>query len=170
MSVQPTTRKSWCRIAVRSVAILALSLAAIGAWMVYCGISVSVRAEENLHATLFTLRLVDQFIEKEGRWPRSWAELEQVSMTNEPPSPLKGEMTVVRIGGQHGYNWPAASAEIRSRVQIDFHADPHAIVNQDPMEFNAITPIGPFYEYRHYGFVESLQGTLRSATPTKNNP
>lgn len=30
------------------------------------------------------------------------------------------------------------------------------------MEFEAIKPIGPYYEYRDYGFVESLQQTLKA--------
>jgi hypothetical protein len=38
------------------------------------------------------------------------------------------------------------------------------------MDFTAIQPIGPYYEYRQYGFVESLQDTLRSASPAKPDP
>src|SRR5687768_7636965 len=123
MSEEPVTRFSWRRIVVRSVLVLVVMAVAVGAGMVYCGITVSLRAEENLHATLFTLRLVDQFVSEQGRWPQSWAELEQLAISSVPPSPLNGEITVARIGGQHGYDWPAASPEIRKRVQIDFHAD-----------------------------------------------
>jgi hypothetical protein len=170
MSETTTTHYSWRRIVVRSVMVLTLSAVVLGAWMAYCGIRVSIRAEENLHATLFTLRLVDQFVAEQGRWPHSCTELVQVSISNDALSPPKGETTIVRIGGQHGYNWPAASPEIRDHVQIDFHADPDTIVGQTPMDFTAIQPIGPYYEYRQYGFVESLQDTLRSASPAKPDP
>jgi hypothetical protein len=32
------------------------------------------------------------------------------------------------------------------------------------MEFKAIWPIGPYYDYRDYGYVQSLQETLRRVT------
>ncbi len=134
-----------------------------GAWMVYRGIAVSLQAEETLHATLFCVRLVEQFVAENGRWPRSWEELEELPASGEAPSPMSGRISVVRIGGQHGYDWPGASPEIRRRVSIDFGADPREIARQDPMSVAAIKPIGPYYEYRDYGFVASLQATIRKS-------
>jgi hypothetical protein len=131
--------------------------------MVYRGIAVSIQAEETLHATLFGVRLVEQFVAENGRWPRSWEELEALQVSQEAPSPMSGEISVLRIGGQHGYDWPGGSQEIRRRVSIDFGADVRAIARQDPMSFAAIKPIGPYYECRDYGFVDSLQATIRKS-------
>jgi hypothetical protein len=121
------------------------------------------QAEMNLHATLFAISLVEQFVAEHGRWPRSWEELEGLSVPGDPPMPRQGDRTVVRIGGQHGYDWPAAAPRIRARVVIDFDADPAAIAAQDPAAFTAVRPNGPCYEYLHYGYVESLQATIRKA-------
>jgi hypothetical protein len=132
-----------------------------GGWFIYYIVTTSLESEENLHATLFTIRLVDQFVSKRGRWPRSWAELEAMKMRNEPPSSALGETDVIRIGGAHGYDWPAVSAEMQKRVFIDFQADPREMAEQDVMKFEAIRPIGPHYPYRSYGFIESLQLRLR---------
>ena len=146
---------------VRALIVFVIAVVGFGGWMVYRGITVSLQAEENLHATLFTIRLVEQFVAEQGRWPRSWGELEAMPVSGDAPPPLQGEISALRIGGQRGYDWPAASPEIQRRVAIDFAADPAAIVRQDPMDFTAIKPIGPYYEYRDYGFVASLQATIR---------
>jgi hypothetical protein len=132
--------------------------------MAYLGISSSIRAEENLHSTIFVVRLVEQFVAEQKRWPRSWEELESSPFPSDAPRPGNGELSVVRIGGQHGYEWPAASKELQSRVAIDFAVDPAVVAQQDPMTFTAIKPIGPYYEYRHYGFVQSLQATIQETT------
>ncbi|MEM9365902.1 MAG: hypothetical protein AAGD07_07880 [Planctomycetota bacterium] len=170
MTATRSLDRSWRRIIVRSVGLMALSAISLGAWMVYRGIRVSLHAEENLHTTMFTLHLVNQFVAQQGRWPHSWKELEQVSLSNVAPLPPSSEKAITRIGGQHGNSWSAAYPDIRERVKIDFQADPDTMVSQDPMEFTAIRPIGPYYEYRDYGFVESLQDTLREATRPKAGP
>lgn len=90
-------------------------------------------------------------------------------MPTDPLQPLNGQMTAIRIGGQHGYEWPAESAEIQKRVQVDFQAEPDVIVHQDPRAFEAIKPIGPYYEYRQYGFVESLQIGLARSVRTSSH-
>ena len=140
--------------------------------MLYTGVTVSLKAEENLHATLFTIRLVEQFVHENGRWPESWNDLEQMAFPSDAPSPLNGELTVIRIGGSHGYKWPDQSRHLRDCVAIDFHVDAKTITAQNPMDFQAIRPIGPHYEYRDYGFVESLQATLEQSAvdfrPTAN--
>jgi hypothetical protein len=129
---------------VLALALLVLAAVSLCGWMVYRGITVSLQAERNLHATIFTIRLVEQFVAKECRWPRSWEELDKLSFTD-----------------GHRVDWPAASLEIQRQVSIDFGADPQKIARQDPMEFTAIWPIGPYYEFRDYSYVASLQATLR---------
>ena len=49
---------------------------------------------------------------------------------------------------------------MQRRVEIDFNADLNDIAEQNSMTFDAIKPIGPFYEYRDYGIVDSLQQTI----------
>jgi hypothetical protein len=128
----------------RSLVALVLLALGSGAWMVYRGIAASLQAERTLQATLFAIRLVDQFVAENGRWPHSWAELEKLVVTDDSPDP-----------------WPTSSPEIRRRVSIDFDADPLEIAAQDAKSFTAIKPVGPHYEYRDYGFVPSLQATIR---------
>lgn len=142
-------------------ALLVLTVVIVS-WLSY-GLYVAGQAERNLHATLFTISLVERFVATSGRWPRSWEELEQVAISNAAPDPLTNETTALRIGGAHGYDWPAASSEIQRRVFVDFNADMMMVANQRPVTFEAIRPIGPRYEYRDYGYVESLQTTIRSA-------
>lgn len=77
-------------------------------------------------------------------------------------TPLNGELTALRIGGARQYDWPAHSQHLQRCVKIDFLGDTKSIANQDAMDFEAIKPIGPTYEYRDYGIVQSLQKTLRS--------
>ena len=156
-------RRFWKRAVLLALVSLVLAAIVSGGWMVYWGATFALQAEENLHATLFTIRLVEQFVSEHGRWPASWKELEETSMSDAAPSPMHGDITVVRIGGQHGYEWPAASPQIQQCVSVDFAANLAVIVQQNPMRFSAIKPIGPYYEYRHYGFVDSLQSTIRSS-------
>jgi hypothetical protein len=116
-----------------------------GGWLIYRGISVSLEAEYTLHATLMTFRVVEQFVTEHKRWPNSWEELERL------PASEKLEWAM--------YRWPESSSEIQRRVVIDFNTDLPAMIDQDQMEFTAIRPIGPYYEYRHY--VPNLQAEVR---------
>jgi hypothetical protein len=151
-----------------SLVVLLISGVCIFGWMIYRGISVSLQAEENLHATLFTVRLVEQFVHDKERWPTSWDELKGLAFPSTAPSPRNGEISVVYIGGQHGHKWPDQAKHLMERVEIDFKIDPKFIVDQDPMSFTAIKPIGPYYEYRDYGFVQSLQHTMKMALEAKD--
>ena len=57
---------SWKRIAGRVALGVVLIALATGAWMAYEGISVSLQAENTLHATIFTIQLVQQSHAAEG--------------------------------------------------------------------------------------------------------
>jgi hypothetical protein len=116
------------------------------------GVRTSIEAEYNLHATILAIRLVDQFVTEHRRWPSSWDELEGQSLAED----LQGGM----------YRWPDSSQEIRTRVILDFAADPREIAAQDSMTFAAIKPVGPCYEYRHY--VPSLQASVRKSLASEN--
>jgi len=134
----------------RWLAVPALLALGVGVWMVYCGVTASLEAENNLHATLFTISLVEQFVAEKGRWPHSWDELEKL--------PVSGGTADLQ-----GHDWPGASTKIRRHVSIDFSADPREIARQDPMSFTAIKPVGRYYEYRDHGNIQSLQETIRKA-------
>ena len=144
-----------------AVIAVALIIMVGGGHTIYVGISTSLRAEENLHSTLFVVRLVERFVAERKRWPASWEELESLACPSDPPEPGNGQLSVVRIGGQRGFDWPAASKELQKHVFVDFAADPPTIAAQDPRTFSAIKPVGPCFGYRGYGFVESLQQTIR---------
>jgi hypothetical protein len=126
-----------------------LMLALVGSviWLVYQGVSASLQAETNLHYSHFALQLVERFVTEKGRWPRSWAELKGVEM---PDGPF----------GQEG---KAISDELQRRISIDFGVDPFEVARQDRMNFTAIRPNGPYYEYRDYGYVDSLQDAIRKS-------
>jgi hypothetical protein len=132
MSSPPS--RSISRKALFGILAAVVLLVAPASWLSY-GIYISGQAERNLHATLFTISLVDRFVATRGRWPQSWEELEQVAITDAAPEPLNNKTTAVRIGGAHGYDWPASSQDIQRRVFIDFNADATAVANQRPMTF-----------------------------------
>jgi hypothetical protein len=122
-----------------------------GIWLVSQAVSASLQAETNLHYSLFALQLVERFVTQKGRWPRSWIELEAVEMRDDPP----------------GRQWPGASAEMQQRISIDFEVDPLDVARQDRLKFTAIRPNGPYYEYRDYGYVDSLQDAIRKCVSGK---
>jgi hypothetical protein len=154
------TNSRWRNI--KRLALLVLAVLVIGGvWMVYNGISTAIRAEHNLHSTLYVVRLVDEFVYEKNRWPQSWDELEKLKFTGDAYTPRNGELNALRIGGAMEFQWPDSSPTMRQRVRIDFDADLHEIAEQTPMTFEAIKPIGPYYEYRDYGIVDSLQQTVR---------
>ena len=137
-----------------------LGVVGFGAWSVYQGVTVSVQAEKNLHSTLFVIRLVNQYVQEHGRWPHSWAELEAMPFGSESPRSGAPGTNVVRIGGAMTFKWPGQSREIQECVAIDFAANEADVITQDVVEFRPIHPIGAYYPYWKYGFIEELQDTL----------
>lgn len=143
-------------------AVIVLIPVVVGIGMLVGGAWISLKAEENLHATQFAIRLVEQFVYENGRWPTSWGELERVSFPTGGLSPLSDWYADSRV--QHElrewrHRWP----KLESQVEIDFSADMAGIVLQDPMTVEAIKPIGPYYEWRGSNHMASLQDTLRQA-------
>src|SRR5262245_53897997 len=101
------TAKARFRWLWRVITTLLVAVVGVGAWMACRGAYVSLQAEQNLHDTIFTIRLVDAFVLQNGRWPSSWEELESL--------PISEELN------ERG--WPAVSTEIQRRVHVDFQAD-----------------------------------------------
>jgi hypothetical protein len=128
---------------------LMIAVSGSGIWLICQGVSASLQAESNLHYSLFALQLVERFVIREARWPRSWAELEGVDMRDGPLGP----------------EWAKTFAEVQRRIIIDFGANPQDVARQDRMAFTAIRPKGPYYEYRDYGYVDSLQAAIRKSVP-----
>ena len=134
---------------------LFIAVSGLGIWLVYRSASEALQAENNLHYSLLALQLVERYVTQTGRWPRGWTELEGLEMRDGP------------LGGQ----WPGNSAEMQQRISIDFEVDPLSVARQDRMKFTAIRPKGPFFEYRDYGCVDSLQDAIReSVSGWKPNP
>ena len=129
---------------------LVFAMAGLGIWLVYQCVSASLQAESNLHYSHDALQLVERFVAQQERWPRSWAELEGVDMRD----------------SRFGAEWPAVFAEMQRRISIDFEVDPLDVARQDRMTFTAIRPKGPYYEYRDYGSVDSLQAAIRKSVAT----
>lgn len=132
----------------RSCLLIALSAVVfVAAFVGFIGVGVwrAIRAEENHHATLLTIRVVDQFIHEKHRWPTSWTELEEVSFPSPAPSPLN-----VRWDGSRAmYNWPRDCHAVHERVEIDFDFDVYSSGNLSRGEFCAIMPSERYcYEYR----------------------
>ena len=138
---------------IAGICVLMIAVSGLGVWLVYLCVSTSLQAESNLHYSFFALQLVERFVAQRGRWPSGWAELEQMEAHDVP----------------FGLEWPSASAEIQRRVSIDFAVDLTAVAQQDRMNFTAIRPKGPHFEYRDYGYVDSLQAAIRKSVST-NRP
>src|SRR6516225_1916079 len=81
---KPTRR--WLRWLIRLLIVLFLAALLAGGWFAYHCAAVALRAEENLHASLFTIWLVDEFVRKQGRWLHSWQELEQIKTDTLSPA------------------------------------------------------------------------------------
>ena len=84
-----------------------------------------------------------------GRWPKSWAELEKVNpslLTDDGPQTIK---------------------TLQNCVHVDFDVDPGELANQRVDQFQALRPIGPcFPDYLEYWDVECLLDTLKEFSRT----
>jgi len=125
-------------------------IALAGGFLGFRGAMLSLEAEKTLHATLFSVRLLERFVIERGRWPKSWSELEAVSIPE----------------GLFGQKWPTASKEVQRRVSIDFEIDPLTVARQDPMTITAVRTIGPRYEFRDSTAVKSLQDAISRSMNT----
>jgi hypothetical protein len=92
--------------------------------------------------------VVDRFIQQEQRWPNSWDDLRGVQTVDAPSM----------------YSWPEDADTIQEYVTIDFDVDVNVIASQTADDFDAIEPIGSFYPYKDYGFVDSLIESAKTAT------
>jgi hypothetical protein len=116
--------------------------------MLYEGISTALRAERALHAVNLAAKLVDQYVQKEGKWPRSWDDLKALTIEN---------------AGM--YQWPEDYGRIQEYVSIDFAADPVALASQTVEHFDAVKPIGSCYVYTCDGYIAKLIETLKKKAP-----
>lgn len=144
-----------CQIAVG----ILLCVIGLGAWTGYQ----AIQAEQNLHSTLFVIRLVDHFVQERGRWPDSWTELEELSFGPESTRSGAQGSNLIRVGGAMTVDWPRQSRELQNRVAIDFAASEADIVAQDVVEFRPIHAVGSTFPYWKYGFIEELQDSLRAS-------
>ena len=153
---------SWLRYLGIAFLILVIAAVAVGGWLLLHAVRVACQSEDNFDATLFTVRLVEEFVYENGRWPVSWDELEHFRFSGNAPLPRSGRGLAMQ-----GHKWPGEAKWIKQHVAIDFQIDPNVVATQDLKNFEAIRPIGPYYEYRGEGYVKSLQETLGQAIETK---
>jgi hypothetical protein len=93
------------------------------------------QTEMNLHSTLYVIRLVDHFVKEHGRWPDSWAEIEETPFGSKSTRSGAQGSNIIRVGGAMDFDWPQQSPELRKRVAIDFTVDEADVVAQDVVEF-----------------------------------
>ena len=107
----PSAFWTWFVRGLIAVVLLGVGIVGYAAWL-------ALTAEENLIALTTATHLVSQYIEtNDGRWPKSWEDLETVSA-------LRPELQSV--------------SRLRQFVDIDFDADPEVLAKQTPEEFRAI--------------------------------
>lgn len=139
----------WCC----GLAILVIAVGVVSFYY-YAGTQ-ALKAEERLQSTLYTIRLVDLYVQAHGKWPASWHELETVAI---PPQLV----TTTYTNGEGMYAWPQSSKHFQQYVIVDFSANPGEIAEQTSEEFVAVRPSGVHYPYEKYGFIQELQQTLRA--------
>jgi hypothetical protein len=136
--------KVWTAWGLSVVAVLALLTVAYLAWA-------SRRALVASHTVAFgrvAVRYVAQYVrENEGRWPRSWDDLESLQ---DPPVVFERSD-------------PAGMLETcRKRVEIDFGADPRVIASQSVRQFDSIRPLdGDGLDYRESWEIDALLDAIR---------
>ena len=112
--------------------------------VLYTAYSVSIHAEYALHAVNLTTVVVDRYVEREGKGPRSWDDL-----------------NTIIIDRWAMYSWPEDSQKVQACVKVEFGADQDALAHQSVEEFAAIKPIGACYSYKHDGHIAKLIETLK---------
>ena len=120
-------------------------------WMVYSTASFALTSERALHANLFMVSVLrDYVIDTGGGWPRSWSDLERVPARQ--PSM---------------YRWPADADKVRQHVWVDFNTDLDKLAAQSRDEFDAVKPVGPCFAFKHHSQVDALLDTIRQLRAKK---
>lgn len=134
------------RRATRIVTVSVVAVVLAGGWGFYRVVRDAGRAENNLHAALLALLVLEDYItQHNGQWPGSWADLEQAPARK-----------------WDGFEWPRDSAKLQQHVTIDFTVNTDELVTQSVEQFNAVRPIGPCYPFKSYGLVASLLDKIRT--------
>ena len=136
------------------VLVAALLGVALPAWMVVRGISASLDAEQCLHANLFTIALLREYVaQRGGTWPRDWKDLESLPRR--------------RLGA---WNWPQDREKMQRYVAIDFGADLDKVAMQSAESFQAVRPLGPCYSYKHDKGLADLLEVIRQTRSFGKKP
>ena len=137
----PSGRRGWMII---GFVVVAVSLLLAG-FAAYQGQQSLVRSHTRLLGRT-AIDMTREYVDKHnGKWPRSWEELETIENPLTNGSPIN---------------------VFRQRLHFDFDADPAKLARQQASEFTAIRPIMAMSpEYRDYWQVESLLETLRKHHP-----
>lgn len=133
------------------VASVVAVLVLVAACCLYLAFSTAVRAEHALHGALLTVELLEDYVVRhDGKWPRSWADLEGL-----PPR------------DRGFFQWPKDSQEVQRYVAVDFSADPQRLAQQGIDQFEAVRAIGPYYPFNDHPSVEALLKAIRQRKITE---
>jgi hypothetical protein len=114
-----------------AVLVAFVACVSIGLTLIYTAVSESLTAERAFHANSLVVELLREYVvSHNGRWPRSWRDLERLP---------RRECSMFR--------WPADSEVVRRYVSVDFGADPEKLATESVEEFAAVRPRGPCYPY-----------------------
>ena len=107
----------------------------VAAWLLvrlWQGVTTSVQAEMTHQAYMLTLDLAELYVrENPGKWVRSWADLEHLTVPAERQNP--------------NYRWPEDAARVRERVRINFGLTRAQVAAMDAATFSAVQPVFPNY-------------------------
>jgi hypothetical protein len=129
--------------------------AAVGVTLVRRTVRQLIEAEDRLHATILTCRVVDDYLKANrfAAWPSSWEDLCS---------------TPRREWGQ--FEWPRDAHRLEALVNIDFHARLSELAAQNADRFSAIRPNGPSaMTYIDVG-VEPLLSDIRERLAAAGSP
>jgi hypothetical protein len=131
----------FCRL--RTIIILSVSsLFALG--LIVRAISLAHQKERQIQAVIYTILLVDKYVERTGKWPVSWGELEKI-----------------QLPGWSMFKWPRDSAEIRGLVKIDFKARLSDFANKRREDVTEIAPLRECAEV-YKAYFDVLLTSIRS--------
>ncbi len=136
-------RKSCINAFLKITCCVLLCLAAYFVYSACQAIRGAIRSERERLSALFVCDLVREFVADQGKWPKSWQELEIYEYTNDI------------------HQWPKDSELVKSRVSINFQINLKDL-NLDSLEhLDAIRCENSWYDFKKSGQYHDLTESLK---------